>query len=1633
MHANFSWRTGSCALHGVPAFSRNSVFRSFRFCASVVFAFGCCCFALQAQTDQVPNQTPKASEQDEKPVPAAQRDPSDGVPKQADVAQAKRDAADEAENDPDEIKQPGTPLGRFLGRLFLGPDDGGMQPGNKKRGLRNDPRAPFDTKLSALLKKAGTHFRAKETRQCADVLQRLLELPEDALWEEAPGKLISVRTAAQRMLAKLPAAEQDRYRLQVGGQAQRELQQAQETGSPAGLAQVATKYFQTEAGHKAADQLAAKYLDRGEFGLAAHWLEELWQAQAACTKLPGWRIKAEFVAKKAPMTGLAKLLKSKSDSLPAKAMIAGQMIDSLEWLASQTGGQVAMTPTLDDWPQFFGSAKRVGQAAAGEPLLLKRWAIPLTGHPDVQTMVDTLIDELRDQRQVPILTFDPLLVDGKVIFRALRGVKVADAETGKLLWTTPDEPSVDDLLSAVSSSRNKVNYDADPFFGGQANWANFTELFNEMQDIPASDNPLTHLLFRNANHGLLSSDGSRVFVIEEQSILTNLQPGRYLGEDLPEVDALGRPLGVNRLTAYDLRSGRSAWEIGGRDLNDPFALPLAGTFIFGPPVVEGGDLFLVNESEGEIRLQVLDPASGTPRWSQLIAHAQAKIGMDFGRQWFTSQVAVADGVIVCPTTVGWLVAVDRTTRNILWAHRYENYRDDEPAEPHEEAVQPAQLNERWTPAPPVIVGNRVIFTPPESQTIVCLSLSDGQLLWQKPREEESLYLAGVFGKQAVLVGAKSMRSIDIENKGRSLWTVKYGAKEARPAGRGVAVQERYYLPLTTGELLCINLSTTNQRERIAARLQLPPTSTPELRQFGNLAMYRGMLLSLGSQGMVAFEPKLSIEDDLRRQLAANPKSAAAVIRKAELELLQSKFDVALDLLHQLRGSKLEGELQQRYRSASVSALSALVRTDLKAHDAEFEELAQWAELPAEHQARDMLKSERFVARQEFIGAFEVYFSFAQSFGSATVVPGGASGLQVRGDHWSGGKLEQLWKKLPSETATVLDQRVRDLSQAAVVSDIDAQYRFLTLFGFHPAAQPVRRRLVEALAQTEAWQAAENVLLDLELDPANRHIALERLARLWRQAGLLSDAAQAYQTLEREFSTALLDGGKSVGQTIQELRDAGQLPSPDLKPLVNWRNRDLELNRSGSNYDIGGGIRAFSFQGAGLPFFRKHRIQYLHHESRFEVIDVTTEKRFWSVPLRISEETPVEAVSARVRGHEVVLFGGGYVTSLSPMERRVVWSRPQMGRPVSDEEQTVSNYYDFQDRGRRFAEPLQKLAERSGGPGEFVTPWSIFSQHGEPQVIANQRYVSYLGRRHLVVLDAATGEVAWERQDLPTAALVRGGPRVIYVFDLMGETVTAYSALDGSKLEIPELNAVCKSALDLVDDDFIRIEPEAGRAKTLSTFGFGKAPVPQVRLQRFDPLTQSVVWRTSFSADTKAARLSGQRMIVMNGAGQLQLCHLKTGALSSCGALSPKELRHDTEIRVIPTYDQLFVVANQMRLFPKDSFPESFSSVQVHGMVHAIELETGKEQWKQKIEGLHLIVERLDYSPVVLFVSRVFQQKPTPSWTLSLKVIDRYAGKIVHSSSNLVQATFQVLMVNVPDEFIEFRTYNDRIRLSPKGD
>src|SRR5690606_36908819 len=131
----------------------------------------------------------------------------------------------------------------------------------------------------------------------------------------------------------------------------------------------------------------------------------------------------------------------------------------------------------------------------------------------------------------------------------------------------------------------------------------------------------------------LSSDGQRLFVLEDAAVMTRNQSG-FSGEteaDTP--DSFGANWASNRLSAYDLATGRLLWTIGGPATTEAIQLPLAGSFFLGVPTCDRDELYVVGSTGQEIRLQALDPATGLPRWSQLLAYSDTKIELDIARRW----------------------------------------------------------------------------------------------------------------------------------------------------------------------------------------------------------------------------------------------------------------------------------------------------------------------------------------------------------------------------------------------------------------------------------------------------------------------------------------------------------------------------------------------------------------------------------------------------------------------------------------------------------------------------------------------------------------------------------------------------------------------------------------------------------------------------------------------------------------------------------------------------------------------------------------------------------------------------------------------------------------------------------------
>ena len=126
----------------------------------------------------------------------------------------------------------------------------------------------------------------------------------------------------------------------------------------------------------------------------------------------------------------------------------------------------------------------------------------------------------------------------------------------------------------------------------------------------------------------------------------------------------------NLLVALDLaKQGYQLWAVGGTTGDNP---ALAGAFFLGAPLPVGDQLYALAEFTGEIRLVCLDARTGGLEWKQPLANLEesANHATTLTRRLAGASPSLADGILVCPTSAGAVVAVDLATRTLRWGYQY---------------------------------------------------------------------------------------------------------------------------------------------------------------------------------------------------------------------------------------------------------------------------------------------------------------------------------------------------------------------------------------------------------------------------------------------------------------------------------------------------------------------------------------------------------------------------------------------------------------------------------------------------------------------------------------------------------------------------------------------------------------------------------------------------------------------------------------------------------------------------------------------------------------------------------------------------------------------------------------------------
>jgi outer membrane protein assembly factor BamB len=290
----------------------------------------------------------------------------------------------------------------------------------------------------------------------------------------------------------------------------------------------------------------------------------------------------------------------------------------------------------------------------------------------------------------------------------------------------------------------------------------------------------------------------------------------------------------NRLHCFDLKTGKLKWDLGrGVEHGGEWS----SSCFLGPPLPLDDKLYVLNQKDvprlGELRLACLNPAGGqngkgSAEWIATLATMPEPLLLTPLRRTQALHIAYADGLLLCPTNAGRLIAVDRRTHKVRWTYTYS------------QAKKPGS---GWVGTTPIIHDGKVVFTAPDGDAVYCVDLQTGKERWKAARDGD-LYLGAVSSGTVLLVGPKRCRALRLAD-GRARWNVETGA----PSGRGSLSAGRYYLPLQRGtksgkaEICVLDLN----KGRVLHSLRLPGGAVP-----GNLVFAEGILLSQSATELIGF-------------------------------------------------------------------------------------------------------------------------------------------------------------------------------------------------------------------------------------------------------------------------------------------------------------------------------------------------------------------------------------------------------------------------------------------------------------------------------------------------------------------------------------------------------------------------------------------------------------------------------------------------------------------------------------------------------------------------------------------------------------------------------------------------------------
>lgn len=1451
---------------------------------------------------------------------------------------------------------------------------------------RNDPEnapdvfVPASRDLQLQLNRARKALQEGSFVDAADLLGSLIAVPEAVRFSadaedyfldaaEAGGTYRSLKSEVLKLLGGMPAKGREAYEIRYGADAKSLVDAAVEAGDIEKLTEAARMYFHTKAGYEAMLLIARYHYIQGRPLAAALCAQRVVDAAAASTCEPeasllvasAWwsagypdRAKASLVALRKKMPRAQVEVNGKKISLFATDDRALAWLQEIlpEAAAASAGPQ-------ENWVMHRGDPARNAESKGGAPVRTPIWQALPVFDPEDEAILRDVERGFREQPAPAAMlsVLHPLAIGDDVIMRLPDRVIALDFETGKAKWEYPWDDTARSIGQSLDAHRNQTN-----------------EKDKRRRD-------LTRKIWEDAAQGQLASDGEQLYFLDGLDITS--APRTNLPNWAPRARGQFNTLSYsNSLVCLELQGeGRQKWVVGGASGEDEDKL--AGAWFLGAPLAMQGQVYVLAEIMGEIRLVVLDADTGRLQWWQQLCQVEdfTPIQNDLERKLTGCSPSYADGVMVCPTSAGAIVAVDIATRSLIWGHRYQSSLQRRTS--YYQGTAGKEIGKRWADCTVTIAEGKVLVCTPDNDELHCLDLLTGKRIWGPTPRNGSLYIACVRKGFVTLVNSESMTALRLADAA-SAWSSAIPLKDSRPSGRGFVEGDFYYLPTENSQILKINLIKGEIVERI-------PTAFP----LGNLVCHGDAVIAQSTRHWLSLFHQLDpLRAQVAKRLAADPADAWALARQGEILSHDGKPREAME---SLKASLAKAPTSRSTRAILARTMLGQLRENYAGNPELVKEAAKYVERPEDRAELLQLELNGLMKVGALSEAFDRLMQLAidsEQPGVATsyelIQPPGDPARKVTRDRWQRGMLLAMWKKGTGELRDKMQKRfAQEAAKYGPEVGTERLTRFVSLFGGFPGTEGAHAQLIKIETAAANYLRAELLIealhrLDSSTSQATAEVLAVELGLVSSQPDLVSQAWKAL--MARNEPLKLVDGREldSWKKTIES--------KIVVSPAKTWPAGAVEaeaLEERSLNYGPLGAFTPYRMRTNGSLDFAEISVARLGNEA------ILVRDRFGAEQFRLDIDRldnrqqmyPDIRHFARVKGNFLLVAQGFQLLALD-LHRSAVESDSVIQWNLDLIPPKSSPYQGAMYGQRNFLLPNRSPLETTPPRSEVVYS-SVDRIMGQTSDLRNEGICFHRGLA-LVCAAPLSGKVHWERTDVPMGYDLHADESTLVVADRDQKLVRRFRLADGEELTPAQLG------------DGERVWGGVGsNVLTSQSLASGKT---MVRLWSFAEETPRLAWQQEMPPKSVGCLVEGVEVALLDPSGELTIQSLDEAKPAVKQLLNVSDGM--SALTVQRTSDAYFVYVHQPP--PKNSGGPSATitaylraTEPFHGSLYAIDRQSGTPLWPSpaRIDMNAIIPESAPASPLLVFC-KITKQAAAPGRILSssgatrgsLVVVDKATGR-----------------------------------------